>query len=282
MDWTRCLAEFSLRRPALGRRAGADRARLRARSTRARGVINFAIGEFMMLGAYLFYTAHVLLEPAVVAGARADARRRSRCSAALVERVVLRPLAGPAGRSRIAHGHDRPRRACCTAWSRSSGAATTCRCRSSCRARRSCSASILIPGQVLWSFALAAVADRRASPLYFRYSQDRRRDARHGERPGHRLRDGDRRAQDAAPAPGCFAGVVGAVAGVVVGVDDEPLADARRRSALGVLAVIILGGLDSVAGAIVAGLIVGWLESITVALPGRQGARPGALPRGRS
>ena len=36
------------------------------------------------------------------------------------------------------------------------------------------------------------------------------------------------------------------------------------------LAVIILGGLDSVAGAIVAGLIVGWLESITVAFVGGQ------------
>jgi branched-chain amino acid transport system permease protein len=32
--------------------------------------------------------------------------------------------------------------------------------------------------------------------------------------------------------------------------------------------VIILGGLDSIAGAIVAGLIVGWLESITVAFLG--------------
>ena len=38
--------------------------------------------------------------------------------------------------------------------------------------------------------------------------------------------------------------------------------------ALGVLAVIILGGLDSIAGAIIAGLIVGWLESVTVMLFG--------------
>jgi hypothetical protein len=33
---------------------------------------------------------------------------------------------------------------------------------------------------------------------------------------------------------------------------------------VGVLAVVILGGLDSVAGAIIAGLLVGWLESIAV------------------
>ncbi|MBL8288919.1 MAG: branched-chain amino acid ABC transporter permease, partial [Rubrivivax sp.] len=34
-------------------------------------------------------------------------------------------------------------------------------------------------------------------------------------------------------------------------------------AALGVLAVIILGGLDSIAGAIVAGLVVGLVESLT-------------------
>ena len=34
--------------------------------------------------------------------------------------------------------------------------------------------------------------------------------------------------------------------------------------------MIILGGLDSIAGAIVAGLIVGWLESLTVAFFGGQ------------
>jgi branched-chain amino acid transport system permease protein len=42
------------------------------------------------------------------------------------------------------------------------------------------------------------------------------------------------------------------------------LSPALGSVALGVLAVIILGGLDSIAGAIIAGLIVGWLESICV------------------
>jgi branched-chain amino acid transport system permease protein len=59
-----------------------------------------------------------------------------------------------------------------------------------------------------------------------------------------------------------FAGLVGAVAGIVVA-SMTSLSPALGSAALGVLAVIILGGLDSIAGAIVAGLIVGLLESLT-------------------
>ena len=46
------------------------------------------------------------------------------------------------------------------------------------------------------------------------------------------------------------------------------LSPALGSAALGVLAVIILGGLDSIAGAIVAGLIVGLIESLTAAYLG--------------
>jgi branched-chain amino acid transport system permease protein len=64
-----------------------------------------------------------------------------------------------------------------------------------------------------------------------------------------------------------FAGLVGAVAGVIVA-SMSSLSPALGSVALGVLAVIILGGLDSIAGAIIAGLIVGWLESVCVGLFG--------------
>ena len=37
---------------------------------------------------------------------------------------------------------------------------------------------------------------------------------------------------------------------------------------LGVIAEVILGGMDSLTGAIVAGLLIGWLESLTAALLG--------------
>ena len=46
------------------------------------------------------------------------------------------------------------------------------------------------------------------------------------------------------------------------------LSPALGGAALGVLAVIILGGLDSIAGAIVAGLLIGLIESLTAAYLG--------------
>jgi branched-chain amino acid transport system permease protein len=59
-----------------------------------------------------------------------------------------------------------------------------------------------------------------------------------------------------------FAGIVSAVAGIVVGAMTS-LSPALGGAALGVLAVIILGGFDSILGAIVAGLIIGLIESLT-------------------
>jgi branched-chain amino acid transport system permease protein len=60
---------------------------------KATRVLNFAMGEFMMLGAYLYYTANVLLGlawPAAVLIALVGAA----LSALAVERLVLRPLVG--------------------------------------------------------------------------------------------------------------------------------------------------------------------------------------------
>jgi branched-chain amino acid transport system permease protein len=64
-----------------------------------------------------------------------------------------------------------------------------------------------------------------------------------------------------------FAGITGAIAGIIVA-SMTSLTPSLGNVALGVLAVIILGGLDSIAGAIIAGLIVGWLESVTVMMFG--------------
>jgi branched-chain amino acid transport system permease protein len=60
---------------------------------KATRVLNFAMGEFMMLGAYLYFTANVLLGlawPAAVLIALVGAA----LSALAVERLVLRPLVG--------------------------------------------------------------------------------------------------------------------------------------------------------------------------------------------
>ena len=57
------------------------------------GVINFAMGEFMMLGAYFYYTANVMWQlPAVLAMALTLAAVAA-CGA-VIERLILRPLAG--------------------------------------------------------------------------------------------------------------------------------------------------------------------------------------------
>ena len=58
------------------------------------------------------------------------------------------------------------------------------------------------------------------------------------------------------------AAATAALAGVVVG-SITTLNPSLGRIGLSVLAVVILGGLDSLAGAILAGLIVGWLEAVT-------------------
>jgi branched-chain amino acid transport system permease protein len=119
---------------------------------------------------------------------------------------------------------------------------------------------VLIPGKVLWSFLLAAVVIT-AFTVYFRRS-----------RTGVAMRAA---ASDPVTAyvlgidvramqrlTWMFAGLVGAIAGIVVA-SMTSLSPALGSAALTVLAVIILGGLDSIAGAIVAGLIVGLLESLT-------------------
>ena len=150
------------------------------------GVVNFAVGEVMMLGAYLYY-----------AGARdASGCRRGwpsccRWSASALLAIVDRargaaPAVRPAG-DRGADGDDRhgqhpPRR-------RRGGLGR--RHLSRCRQ--------LLPRTPLpdrrrpdpghgrcGNFAVAAVADRRRSLAFFRFSRDRRRAARDGERPGHR------------------------------------------------------------------------------------------------
>ncbi|MDQ4010918.1 MAG: branched-chain amino acid ABC transporter permease [Actinomycetota bacterium] len=60
---------------------------------KATSVINFAQGEFLLVGAYLFYTAYVLLDlplvSAVLAGGAAAA-----ALGVLIERLILRPLIG--------------------------------------------------------------------------------------------------------------------------------------------------------------------------------------------
>ena len=221
------------------------------------GVINFAMGEFMMLGAYFFYTAHVmwgldlwLALPATLAAVA--------LAAALVERAILRPLSGQPvisvlmatiGLASALHGGVD------AVWGGRNYEMPTLLPR-----KPLIVGDVLIPGQLLWSFLLAAVVIT-AFTLYFRYSRTgiAMRAAASDPTTAYVLGIDVRRTQR---LTWVFAGLVGAVAGIVVA-SMTSLSPALGGAALGVLAVIILGGLDSIAGAIVAGLVIGLLESLT-------------------
>ncbi len=221
------------------------------------GVVNFAMGEFMMLGAYFFYTASVMwklpLAAALVLTLLAVA-----LVAALIERAILRPLSGQPvisvlmatiGLGSALHG------VVDATWGGNNYEMPALLPR-----KAFTFGEILIPGQVVWSFCLAAVIIV-AFTLYFRFSRTgiAMRAAASDPVTAYVLGIDVRRTQR---LTWMFAGVVGAVAGIVVG-SMTSLSPALGGAALGVLAVIILGGLDSIAGAIVAGLIVGIVESLT-------------------
>ena len=221
------------------------------------GVINFAMGEFMMLGAYFFYTANVMWGLPMWVALPATLAAVAGC-AALVERAILRPLAGQPvisvlmatiGLASALHGGVD------AIWGGRNYEMPTLLPRQPLLI-----GDVLIPGKVLWSFLLAAVVIT-AFTVYFRRS-----------RTGVAMRAA---ASDPVTAyvlgidvramqrlTWIFAGLVGAIAGIVVA-SMTSLSPALGSAALTVLAVIILGGLDSIAGAIVAGLIVGLLESLT-------------------
>jgi branched-chain amino acid transport system permease protein len=123
-----------------------------------------------------------------------------------------------------------------------------------CRASRLIFGDMLIPGQLALELLLAAVVIA-AFTLYFRYSKTgiAMRAAASDPVTAYVLGIDVRRTQR---LTWIFAGLVGAVAGIIVA-SMTSLSPALGGAALGVLAVIILGGLDSIAGAIVAGLIIG-------------------------
>jgi branched-chain amino acid transport system permease protein len=221
------------------------------------GVINFAMGEFMMLGAYFFYTAHVMWGLALWLALPATLAAVA-LAAALVERAILRPLSGQPvisvlmatiGLASALHGGAE------AVWGGRNYEMPALLPR-----KPLIVGDVLIPGQLLWSFLLAAVIIT-VFTLYFRYSRTgiAMRAAASDPVTAYVLGIDVRRTQR---LTWVFAGLVGAVAGIVVA-SMTSLSPALGGAALGVLAVIILGGLDSIAGAIVAGLVVGLLESLT-------------------
>jgi branched-chain amino acid transport system permease protein len=221
------------------------------------GVINFAMGEFMMLGAYFFYTARVMWDLPTGLALASTLAAVALC-AALVERWLLRPLAGQSvisvlmatiGLASALHGGVD------AIWGGRNYEMPQLLPRTPLLL-----GDVMVPGKVLWSFLLAA-AVITVFTVYFRRSRTGIAMRAAASDPVTAYLMGiDVRAMQR--LTWIYAGLVGAVAGIVVA-SMTSLSPALGSTALGVLAVIILGGLDSIAGAIVAGLIIGLLESLT-------------------
>jgi branched-chain amino acid transport system permease protein len=220
------------------------------------GVVNFAVGEVMMLGAYLYYAGAVTfgLAPWL---AFILALAGIALVAILVERAVLRPLSGqPAvsvlmatiGMASIIHGVVE------ALWGGDTYSPPTLLPRTPV-----VMGEILIPGTVLGNFAVAG-ALILGFLAFFRYSKT-----------GIALRA---TASDPVTAATLgininysqrltwvLSGLVGTVAGVLIA-SSAGLSPLLAAAALSVFAAIILGGMDSILGAIVASLLIGWVESI--------------------
>ncbi|MGJ7510912.1 branched-chain amino acid ABC transporter permease [Variovorax sp. GT1P44] len=220
------------------------------------GVVNFAVGEVMMLGAYLYYAAHVTfgLAPLPAFGVALAAIA---LLAVLVERMVLRPLSGQSpvsvlmatiGMASIVHGSVE------AIWGGDTFTVPPLLPRMPLNF-----GEVLIPGTAIGNFVVAAVLIA-AFIAFFRYSKT-----------GIALR-----ATASDPVTAATMGIdihhaqrltwilsslVGTVAGVLIATSAN-LSPLLASTALAAFAVIILGGLDSIVGAIVASLIVGWLDAV--------------------
>jgi branched-chain amino acid transport system permease protein len=197
-------------------------------------VINFAMGEFMMLGAYLVYAAHRTLELPLWLSVAFGLLGIS-IVALMVERFVLRPLAGQSvvavlmvtiGLAAFMHG------AVDAIWGGRNLEMPQLLPR-----KPLIFGDVMIPGSIFWSFwvALAVIA---VLSLYFRYSRTgiTMRAAASDPITAYALGIDVRRTQQ---LTWVFAGCVGAVAGAIVA-SISSLSPALSATALGVLAVVIL------------------------------------------
>lgn len=220
------------------------------------GVVNFAVGEFMMLGAYLYYLGAVTYSFAPWM-AFALALLGIAALAIVLERVVLRPLSGQPpvsvmmatiGMASVIHGTVE------AFWGGDTDSPPTLLPRTPLNF-----GEILIPGTMLGNFAVAAVLIA-GFLAFFRYSKT-----------GIALRA---TASDPVTAATLgininfsqmltwvLSGLVGTVAGVLIA-SSAGLSPLLASAALGVFAAIILGGLDSILGAIVASLLLGLIEAL--------------------
>lgn len=225
---------------------------------------NFAMGEMMMLSAYMFYTAAVTFSLGILAGFVA-ALIGSVALALLIERLALRPMLGRPfiavvmvtfGIGSILRG------VVGMIWGPSDLQIPAILARTPIMI-----GDLFIPGKTARASAIA-VTIVVGLILYLRYS-----------RAGVALRAAAANAITAS-SMGIdvrriisFTWVIAAITGCISGVlmaNINTLTPHLGLVALNVLAVIILGGMNSIGGVLVAGIVIGWLEAITGLVLGTQ------------
>ncbi|MEJ8573009.1 branched-chain amino acid ABC transporter permease [Microbaculum marinum] len=229
---------------------------------KATNVFNFATGEMMMLGAYLFLLFDIQLGLGWGAGLLA-ALVGSALLAIIAERIVLRPLIGRPhivlvmvtfGLASVFRGFAG------LIWGPNVRQLTELLPRTPLFL-----GNILIPGKLAWGF-LAAGLISGAFIVYYRFS-----------RAGTAIR-ATSTDQVTAESLGInirmvfamswgFAGVLAAASGIIAG-SVNGVTPQLGLVALNVLAVVMLAGMTSVGGVVVAGLFIGWVETIVGAYLG--------------
>lgn len=225
-------------------------------------VVNFAAGEVMMLGAYLYYTAAVLLAWPPAAALLFALALMALASAA-IEAMVLRPLAGQPtisilmatiGLASLLHGGVE------MVWGQNPLETPALLPRMPLNL-----GEVMIPGAAIGNFVLAAVLIA-ALVAFFRYSATGIAMRATASDPVTAATLGVD-VQASQRLTWILSGSTATVAGILIA-SSGSVSPALASTALSVFAIVILGGLDSVGGAIVASLVIGWLESLTVGYVG--------------
>ena len=225
---------------------------------------NFAMGEMMMLSAYFFYTAAVTFALGIVLGI-VVAMAGSIAISLLIERFALRPMLGRPfiavvmvtfGIGSIIRGLVG------MIWGPNVLLVPAILSRSPVML-----GSILIPGKTARAFAIAVVIVLGLN-AFLRYSRAgiALRAAAADQITAYSMGIDVRRV---IAASWVFAAVTGCISGILMA-NVNTLSPQLGFVALNVLSVVILGGLNSIGGVLVAGFIIGWLESVTGWLLGTQ------------
>lgn len=221
-------------------------------------VVNFAAGEVMMLGAYLYYTGAVVLQLHPAAALLLALAGIALASVA-IEAFVLRPLAGQPtiailmatiGLASLLHGSVE------IIWGQSPLETPALLPRFPVNW-----GEVMIPGAAIGNFVISSLLIA-VFVAFFRFSRAGIEMRATASDPVTAATLGvDIRA--AQRMTWILAGLTGTVTGTLIA-SSGSVSPALASIALSVFSVVILGGLDSITGVILASLIVGVLESLTV------------------